>query len=163
MKVSLWLNNKEFRLNLQEKGERDLEVSFSRKTYHVSAEFLSTDEILLTIDGKIHNVFIESNANSHSVFVNGKSYIVEKKSASQILGIKSRKQEKRNIETSMPGRIVRVLLKEGEEVGEGEAVLILEAMKMQNEIKSPVAGRITRIIPREGESVEAGSLLFSVE
>jgi biotin carboxyl carrier protein len=63
----------------------------------------------------------------------------------------------------MPGIIVKVLLAEGENVEEGQAVLILEAMKMQNEIKSPQKGKVTKIIPSAGDSVETGALLFSVE
>jgi biotin carboxyl carrier protein len=63
----------------------------------------------------------------------------------------------------MPGRIIKVFVEEGEEVKEGQPVLVLEAMKMQNEIKSPQSGKVTRINPKAGESVEAGALLFSVE
>ena len=48
-------------------------------------------------------------------------------------------------------------------VEEGQAVLILEAMKLQNEIKSPQKGRLTKIGPKAGSSVETGALLFSVE
>ncbi len=54
-------------------------------------------------------------------------------------------------------------MKEGDKVKEGQAVLVLEAMKMQNEIKSPQSGIITKINPTAGDSVEAGALLFSVE
>jgi biotin carboxyl carrier protein len=57
----------------------------------------------------------------------------------------------------------RFFVREGEKVREGQAVLVLEAMKMQNEIKSPQSGTITRIVPKAGDSVEAGSLLFTVE
>ncbi len=71
--------------------------------------------------------------------------------------------KKRNVKTSMPGRIVKVLVRQGEKVKEGQAVLVLEAMKMQNEIKSPQTGIITQISPKAGDSVEAGSHLFSVE
>ena len=63
----------------------------------------------------------------------------------------------------MPGRIVKVYVKEGEKVKDGQPVLVLEAMKMQNEIKSPQSGKITKMNPKAGESVEAGSLLFTVE
>ena len=63
----------------------------------------------------------------------------------------------------MPGRIVKVFMKEGDKIKEGQAVLVLEAMKMQNEIKSPQSGIITKINATAGDSVEAGALLFSVE
>jgi biotin carboxyl carrier protein len=163
MNFSLWLDGKEFRLNLEEKAKNDILISLGERKYHVSVEFLSSDEALLNIDGKIHNVVINSNSLSHSVYVNGRFFKIEKKSVLQILGRKGIKRKKKDIRTSMPGRIVKVFVEEGEEVKEGQAVLVLEAMKMQNEIKSPQPGVITRIKPAAGDSVEAGSLLFSVE
>lgn len=163
MNLSLWLNNREFKLNLKEKGKNDIQVSIGKRKHHVSAEFLNADEVLLNINGKIFNVIISSNATSYSVCVNRSCYRIEKKSAAQILGEKDKKQEKRDIKTSMPGKIIKILVQEGEEVKEGQAVLILEAMKMQNEIKSPQAGKITKINPDAGDSVETGTLLFTVE
>jgi len=80
-----------------------------------------------------------------------------------MLGKKGEKAKKRDIKTSMPGRVVKVLVREGEKVKEGQAILVLEAMKMHNEIKSPQSGIITRINPKVGDSVEAGTLLYSVE
>ncbi len=63
----------------------------------------------------------------------------------------------------MPGKIVKVLAKEGDKVKEGQPILVLEAMKMQNEIKSPQSGTVINISPKDGDSVETGALLFSVE
>jgi len=163
MNFSFWLDDKEFKLNFEEKVKNDILVYLGKRKYHVSAEFLSSDEILLIIDGKIYNIIINSNSLSYSVYVNGRFFKIEKKSVSQILGRKGTKAKKRNIMTSMPGRIVKVFFKEGEEVKEGQAVLVLEAMKMQNEIKSPQSGIITKIDLAPGDSVEVGSLLFSVE
>ena len=163
MNLSFWLDDKEFRLSVEEKVKNDIQVSLGKRKYHVSVEFLSSDEILLNIDGKIHNIIINSNSLSYSVYVNGRFFKIEKKSVSQILGKKGAKPKKRDIKTSMPGRIVKVFLKEGEKVKEDQAVLVLEAMKMQNEIKSPQSGIITKINLAAGDSVEAGSLLFSVE
>ncbi len=163
MNISFWVDNKEYRLNLIQTEENLIRVSLGERKYHVSVEFLSPDEILLNIDGKVHNVIINANATSYFVYLNGQSYKIEKKSALQILGLKAGKQKKVNVQTSMPGRIVKVLMKEGDRVEEGQAVLILEAMKMQNEIKSPQSGRLTKIGPKPGDSVETGALLFTVE
>ncbi len=163
MDFSFWLNNKEYRLNVEEEVGNEIAVSLGKKQYRVSVEFISGDEILLNIEGRIHNVIVNSNALFYSVYVNGRFFKIEKKFASQILGKKGAKLKKRNIKTSMPGRIVKVFMKEGDKVKEGQAVLVLEAMKMQNEIKSPQSGIITKINPTAGDSVEAGALLFSVE
>ncbi len=163
MNFSFWLSNKEYRLNVEEKVGNEIVVSLGKKQYRVSVEFISGDEILLNIEGRIHNVIVNSNTLFYSVYVNGKFFKIEKKSVTQILGRKGTKLQKRDIKTSMPGRIVKVFMKEGDKVKEGQAVLVLEAMKMQNEIKSPQSGVITKINPIAGDSVEAGALLFSVE
>ncbi len=163
MNISFWVDDKEYRINLVQTEENHVQVSLGRRKYEVSVEFLNQDEILLNIDGKIHNVIIDTNATSYFVYLNGRCFKIEKRSAVQILGPKAGKQKKINVQTSMPGRIVKVLMNEGDQVEEGQAVLILEAMKMQNEIKAPQSGRLIKIGPKPGSSVETGALLFTVE
>ena len=163
MNISFWLNQKEFRMNLEEKEKGIIQVSFDQRKFNVSVEFLSAKELLLNMDGKIFNIIIDSNSLSHSVFVNGKLFKVEKKSAIKILREERGKLRKREVKTSMPGKIVSVLVGEGDEVKEGQSVLILEAMKMQNEIKSPQSGKIIRINFNPHDYVETGATLFSVE
>jgi biotin carboxyl carrier protein len=63
----------------------------------------------------------------------------------------------------MPGRIVRVLAAVGDEVTAGQPVVVVEAMKMENEIRSPRPGRVLSLDVREGEAVDAGALLAVVE
>ena len=162
MNVSFWLDGKEFRLNLTQTKGNDIRVSLGKKTYEVSAEFIGTDEILLNVDGKIYDVIVNANTTSYTVYVNGRCLQIEKKSVRQILGPKTGKQQMVKVQTSMPGRIVKVLMEEGEEVEAGQAVMILEAMKMQNEIKSPQSGRISKIMPQAGDSVVTGAILFTI-
>jgi len=63
----------------------------------------------------------------------------------------------------MPGKVVRVLAREGETVDSGAAILVVEAMKMQNEIKSPKKGTIQKVLVREGAPVNAGDVLAIVD
>jgi biotin carboxyl carrier protein len=63
----------------------------------------------------------------------------------------------------MPGRVVRVLLQAGDEVAAGEGVVVVEAMKMQNEIKSPKAGRVLEVRVTQGATVNANQVLAVVE
>ena len=67
------------------------------------------------------------------------------------------------IKTSMPGKVVRVLIKEGDEVLRDDGILVVEAMKMQNEMKSPKDGTVTEIRFSEGETVNAGDVLAIIE
>ena len=63
----------------------------------------------------------------------------------------------------MPGRVVRVLVEVGDEVEEGQALLVIEAMKMQNELKSPKTGRVAKIAVGVGDAVGSGDVLVVVE
>jgi len=63
----------------------------------------------------------------------------------------------------MPGRVVRVLVKEGEDVAAGQGLVVVEAMKMENELTSPKAGRVKTVEVVEGAAIESGKLLVVVE
>lgn len=65
--------------------------------------------------------------------------------------------------TQMPGKIVKIFVNEGEEVKKGQTILILEAMKMENEIKCGVDGKVKTINVKEGQALEAGTLMVEVE
>jgi len=62
----------------------------------------------------------------------------------------------------MPGKVVRVLVKAGDAVEAGQGLLVVEAMKMQNEIHSPKSGKVGRVLVREGQAVNAGEVLCVV-
>ena len=70
---------------------------------------------------------------------------------------------RQNLTSPMPGKVVGVLLTVGNEVEAGQGVVVVEAMKMQNEIKSPKKGRVVEVRVREGETVKATQVLAVVE
>ena len=63
----------------------------------------------------------------------------------------------------MPGKVVRILVAQGEAVQEGQGLVVVEAMKMQNEMKSPKAGRVVELRTRPDATVGAGEVLVVVE
>jgi pyruvate carboxylase subunit B len=63
----------------------------------------------------------------------------------------------------MPGKIVRILVNEKDEVKAGQGVIVMEAMKMQNEMKSPKDGVVQKILTAEGSTVNAGDALAIIE
>jgi biotin carboxyl carrier protein len=67
------------------------------------------------------------------------------------------------IKTAMPGKVVRVLAKQGDHVKNGQGVIVVEAMKMQNEMKSPKDGVVKEIRFSEGDTVNAGEVLAVIE
>jgi biotin carboxyl carrier protein len=70
---------------------------------------------------------------------------------------------KGDVVTQMPGVVVRVVVAEGDDVQEGDVLLIVEAMKMENEFRAPVTGRVTHIAVEAGQALEAGSHMLTVE
>ncbi len=63
----------------------------------------------------------------------------------------------------MPGKVVRLLAEVGSSVRAGQGILVLEAMKMQNEVRAPKSGRLAEVYVREGQTVGAGELLAVIE
>jgi biotin carboxyl carrier protein len=72
--------------------------------------------------------------------------------------------EGRQVVTSpMPGKVVKVLVKPGDEVRRGQGLVIVEAMKMENELKSPKDGKVVELLVAEGQAVDANAKLCAVE
>jgi biotin carboxyl carrier protein len=72
-------------------------------------------------------------------------------------------QGRATIAAAMPGKVVRIIVSVGDEVVAGQGVLVIEAMKMQNELKAPRDGHVTSIEVKENDSVTAGARLLTIE
>ena len=72
-------------------------------------------------------------------------------------------QGRQQILAPMPGKIARVLVQAGDKVEAGQGLLVVEAMKMQNEIRSPKSGTVERLLVKEGQPVNAGEILAWID
>jgi biotin carboxyl carrier protein len=111
---------------------------------------------------------IEKNQNKYTVMLNGvwHSFTIETPFSlkrKKFLESQAGSSSSVNIDAPMPGKIVEVLVEEGADVKAGEPILILEAMKMQNEISSHVDGVIRKIAIRQNDSVMKDDLLVEIE
>lgn len=102
-----------------------------------------------------------TGAREYTVRVGSESYRVEliDPRAWQGRGGLAGSDGQQEISAPMPGKIVKLLVAEGDEVDDGQGLLVIEAMKMQNELRSPRAGRVERIYAAEGTGVESGAPL----
>ena len=127
--------------------------------------------------------FAAVNSNTASILVDGKSYEVRRERDGSIWigrdrfeasvedprAWKGRKGHSvtqggpQKLTASMPGKVVRLLAREGDNVHSGQGIIILEAMKMQNEIKSAKAGILRKVLVREGVKVNPGEVLAVIE
>ena len=111
---------------------------------------------------------LEKNQNNYTIMINGVWYSF---SVETPVSYKRRKYLAKTVNTSriellnapMPGKILDIMVHENEEVKQGEAVVILEAMKMQNEIISHVNGRIKKINVKANDSVMKDDVMLEIE
>jgi biotin carboxyl carrier protein len=122
------------------------------------------DQLSLLIASRVYEVRREQVAGRVQLYVGREPYTVEVRDPRALRG-RERVGESgpKKVVASMPGRVVRVVEAEGALVEAGQAILVLEAMKMQNEIKSPKAGVIRKLLVLEGGKVNAGDVLAVVE
>ncbi len=111
---------------------------------------------------------VEKTQNKYTVLINGVSYtfsIESPISYKRKKYLEKNKSKSRNelVAAPMPGKIVDVLIEIGDKVKEGESLIILEAMKMQNEIGSPASGTVSKIFIKVGDIVNKEDVLVEIQ
>jgi len=157
-------------------GGRELEVEVQRHAggYRVRVEdrWLEVDFIevgkyarsLRLADGTQYSLVHHRDGNTHEISLGGSTLAVE------IIDPLAAKRRRRDdemgatgvVKALMPGRVVRLLVAKGEVVKKGAGLLILEAMKMENEIQAPADGTVEEIFVTPGQTVEAGVDLITI-
>jgi biotin carboxyl carrier protein len=128
----------------------------------VDAVVMRAGELSLVVAGRQYQCVLDGDA----VLVEGRRFPFSRqdpRSLARRARAAGAEEGPRAVRAPMPGRVVRVLVAPGDEVEEQQGVVVIEAMKMQNELKAPKAGRISRVAVRIGDAVAAGALLALVE
>ena len=131
----------------------------------VDAVLARPDVLSLRIGNNAYEVKCERTATDLHVWVGSARFAAEVRDPRSLRGRARALDDHgpRKLTAPMPGKIVRILVSQGAEVDAGAGVLVVEAMKMQNEIKSPKKGTIQKILVSEGAAVNAGDVLAIVE
>ena len=167
MDLIVRLGEREERLRVR-RVDGGFEVDLGGRTYHVDACAARTGLHSLRIDGAQHEVAVHRQGDGvYWVSTAQSSGPVEVADpltylASQTRGGKAGKRRQR-VTAYMPGRVVALLAEEGQEVAAGQGVVVLEAMKMENEILAEHGGTIGKIFVQPGQAVEMGNPLFELE
>jgi biotin carboxyl carrier protein len=119
----------------------------------------------LIIDGRCHDAGVLRQGDRHAVALREGTFEVTLVAAARGAAAPHRKAASgpAKVSAPMPGKIVRVAAASGEEVRAGQCLLVMEAMKMENEIRAPRDGRVVDVLVKEGQAVESGALLILVE
>jgi len=143
-------------------------VKVNDKTYTVDFETVSGQPVIsLIADGKSHEAYVAPGDDNWQVLLRGHLFPVKvederEKRLRGAAGGGVAETGEYNLKAPMPGLVVAIPVEEGQEVKKGQVLVILESMKMQNELKSPRDGKILRIKAKAGESVEQKQTLLSL-
>ena len=143
-----------YRVNI---GERALLIDF---------QDLGRGFANLLIDNCSHDVGTERlPGGAFSVQLDGTTHHVELHGGARgvVAGAVKSASGPTRVTAPMPGKIVRLLVEPGAQVAADQGLVVMEAMKMENELRSPRAGRVKDLPAREGQTVETGALLAVVE
>lgn len=149
-----------------ERSEGRARVELGGKSLEVDVLQLSEDAFSLIVEGRSHDVGVSPNAGGFQVVVDGDSFqvsLVDPRRDGPSTSGRTQAAGPMAVSAPMPGKVVRILAAEGEEVSQGQGLVVVEAMKMQNELGSPKSGRIRAVRVAEGQAVNAGEPLVLVE
>ncbi|MEL6310253.1 MAG: biotin/lipoyl-containing protein [Chloroflexota bacterium] len=161
MKYTTILNGETYEVDIQPDGS----VLLNGEEYDV--DFMALEESLFSLiqNTKSFELAIEENRGMYQILLEGRLY------EAQVLDQRALLMAQRKgtllsgsgeVHSPMPGLIVDVLVNVGDEVTQGDTVVILESMKMQNELKAPRDGTVQTVSCAKGETVEKGNLLVNI-
>jgi biotin carboxyl carrier protein len=165
MKYTVIVDGERVEIDLQVNQSNSIEAEIGGRKYALEAKTLETGIYWFNWQNRSIEVAVTPNGNGYAVSFGGQRLTVEIVDARTALQKTAQRGQAGTVEirAPMPGKVVKVLLLEGSEVQENQGILVMEAMKMQNEIKSPKSGVVKKLTVVEGAAVNAGDLLATVE
>jgi len=168
MKLQAEIGDAKHELDIKRDGE-NVYADIDGRNYELEASQPEPNVYLLKHENKVYEIFVSPNEKAGEPYqVRAGMHDLEIKliDPKRLRGTGSSDalaDGVAEIKTAMPGKVVRILVEKGTEVKKGEGVVVVEAMKMQNELKSPKDGIIKDIRIAEGATVSAGDVLLSIE
>ncbi len=167
MKYTAILNEKEREVEVTRRGEHMFRVEVDGKRHEVDARYCASDWLSILMDNSSYDISFTLDKDEVELNFRNRNFNI------QVLD--ERKMRMRRvrsdldmsgpeiIRTSMPGKVVKVSVKEGEQVESGTGVIIIEAMKMENEIQCRNSGVVKTVHVEAGQTVESGAALLEIE
>jgi biotin carboxyl carrier protein len=168
MKLTADISGEKHELDIKHDGSRVI-AEIDGRSYEVEGRASRPGVYLLLADGHVYECHVnqvEAQRDGLEVTVSNHSYVVTLADPKRLRSTQSSSVQTdgtAQITAPMPGKVVRVLVEAGAEVEVGDGIVVVEAMKMQNEMKSPKAGKVTSINVIVGATVNAGDVLAVVE
>ncbi|MEE9430120.1 MAG: biotin/lipoyl-containing protein [Melioribacteraceae bacterium] len=158
------LENKEFNISIDKTNK----VIVNGKERNVELSKLSDFSYLLKVDEKVYHITSEKkDSKNYSFFIDGFSYDVSvrtllEEKAYELLKNKSNNNHNAVVKSPMPGLVLKIKKKVGDKVEMGDSLLLLEAMKMENDIRATSSGVVKEIFVSENSAVEKNEILMII-
>ncbi|MGA2100383.1 MAG: biotin/lipoyl-containing protein [Candidatus Sulfotelmatobacter sp.] len=164
MTYEVAIDGKSYRLDLDQVEGR-WQCQLDGREIEVDAVLARPNVLSLRIGNKAYEVKCERVGSDLHIWVGSVRYAAEVRDPRSLRGRVRAIDEHgpKKLTAPMPGKVVRILVSQGTEIEAGAGVLVVEAMKMQNEVKSPKKGKVQKILVNEGAAVNAGDVLAIVE
>lgn len=157
------IDDKEFKCDIEKSGN-SYAVSLNGKNIQVEIADIDKEALTLIINNRLYQIHI---GQENKIIVDREEYtfeVVDEKIARVLKAGADAAHKKETIITApMPGLVIEVEIKEGDTVKKGQGLLIIEAMKMQNELKVPREGFIKKIFVQKGQTVNSNDKLIIIE
>lgn len=169
MKLQAELNNEKHEIEIKRGDGDKVSARVDEREYELEASEVEPNVYLLKYDNNIYEIFVAPHTEKTEPFkvkVKDQEFEINLFDPKSLRSLKSSGEAADGmieIKTAMPGKVVRVLAEAGMEIKAGESVVVVEAMKMQNEMKSPKDGVVKEIRFNEGATVNAGDVLAVIE
>jgi biotin carboxyl carrier protein len=148
-------------------GDSRYAVTLDGHRYELDSLVLAHGAVSMLVEDDSYNVDFEERGDEVAVLVRTEvvrfDIVDERRLRMRAAAATFQAEGKQTITAPMPGKIVKVFVKPGDEVAEGQGLVVVEAMKMENELKAPKAGKVTEVLAKEGTTVENGAKLVVVE
>jgi biotin carboxyl carrier protein len=154
-------------IDVEPLGQSRYRVTLLGETHEIDALAFEHGTVSILLEGNSYSAEIDEAGDD--VFVSLRGYqtridVVDERRKRLRAGATEFSAEGRQlISAPMPGKVVKVLVKVGDEVQAGQGLVVVEAMKMENELKSPKAGKVVELFAKEGSTVENNAKLVVVE
>lgn len=141
-------------------------VTLEGRRYELDSFVLPSGAISMLVDTEAYHAEFQEKGDEVDVMLRGQVArvdVVDERRLRQRAATVFAAEGRQVVTAPMPGKVVKVFVKVGDEVKEGQGLVVVEAMKMENELKAPRAGKVTEVLAKEGVAVENGAKLVVVE
>lgn len=165
MKYTAIIEGKRIDVELMNGTGRTIEADVAGQRYVLDRQDVANGVFWFNWNNRSVDVSVTAQDDTYVVLIDGLAIPVEIEDPRTALRKAAQHGHAGEVQlrTPMPGKVVKVLVQQGAEVEANQGLLVIEAMKMQNEIKSPKRGRVKRLAVQEAATVNAGELLAIVE